>query len=422
MGQTTEFIKRKKKERKKRGREEKREKEMSSHSHQNPPPNVPTEAKATVDECSSQVVIEEQPEIIKQETNDESIEDQNSLSEREDESTTSSDDKVEGGGGGGGGKIADSATVEAFLAAFEEEIRCKNKESQCSYMEAYGFVVTFRFVYEQEVREKESETALNALLSQYTGIESLNVLQVFLESLNGELDEFMPLLKPIDCILLTYMQLKICISFKDLAKVFECEECIVCTCFLATLNKIKKSLGSVIYWPSREETEVTIPKFFKPAYSNVRTIFTNLLVQISPTFTKRYVIGFAPSGFVSYISKGYNATTHTDERIFRDEKIRQRFERNQDALMVMQGFPIENLLGINNFRVFRPPFLVKTILPDNKSRVYENSALYKHVLGLTTIFDKFYILNTKNLSTTFVEEIVFSVAVCINYNVMFRNT
>jgi len=321
------------------------------------------------------------------------------------------------------GPEGDTQDIEAFLSAFEEEISRRSKDSQCSYMEAYGFVITFRYVFDQEEeREKESELALNALMSQYTGIESLNVLQVFLESLNGELDEFKPTLKPIDCILLTYMQLKVCISFKDLAKVFECNEQVAASCFVTTLSKIKKALGSVVYWPSREEIEVTIPKFFKPAYSNVRTIFTNLLVQISPLFKKRYVIGFSPSGFVSYVSKGYNAATHTDERIFREEKIRQRFERNQDALMVMTGFPIENLLGINNFRVFRPPFLVKTILPENKSRVYENTALYKHVLGLTTIFDKFCIFKVQNLAANCAEEIVFSVCVCINYNVMFRNT
>lgn len=320
---------------------------------------------------------------------------------------------------------SDPKAVETFFNAFEEHVRSREKESQCSYMEAYGFVITFRYVHdEQKERDKDTELAINALLARYTGIESLNVLQVFLESLNanGELDEFKSSnLKPVDCILLTYLQLRVCISFRDLAKVFESTVESVQACFLATVNKIKKALGSVIYWPSREETEMTIPKFFKPAYSNVRTIFTNLVVQTNEVYKQRYVIGFAPSGFVSYISGGYNATTHSDERIFRDEKIRQRFERNQDALMVLDGFPIENLLGINNFRVFRPPFLVKTILPDNKSRVYENTALYKHVLALTTIFDKFAILSCKNLNH-FVEEFVFCVCVCNNYNILFRNT
>lgn len=379
------------------------------------PPEKNAEAKVVDDELIKQEEIEDEDETassIEITVNEPKIE---RASEGGGTSEDSGDEAAE--------KSPDvSESVDAFLSAFEEEISHRSKESQCSYMEAYGFVVTFRYVYEQEEREKESETALNALLTQYTGIESLNVLQVFLESLNGELEEFVPGLKPIDCILLTSFQLKTVISFKDLAKVFESEERTVCLCFLSTLHKIRKSLGSVIYWPSREETEVTIPKFFKPAYSNVRTIFTNLVVQISAAFNRRYVIGFAPSGFVSYISKGYNAATHTDERVFREEKIRQRFERNQDALMVMQGFPIENLLGINNFRVFRPPFLVKTILPENKSRVYENTALYKHVLGLTTIFDKFFMLSVKNLPPTVVEELVFSCCVCINYNVMFRNT
>lgn len=320
--------------------------------------------------------------------------------------------------------ISDPKSIETFFNAFEEHIRCRDKESQCSYMEAYGFVITFRYVYEQKEREKDTELAINALLARYTGIESLNVLQVFLESLNanGELDEFKTCgLQPIDCILVTYIQLKVCISFRDLAKVFESDVESVQACFLSTINKIKKTLGSVIYWPSREETEMTIPKFFKPAYSNVRTIFTNLVVQKNEVSKQRYVIGFAPSGFVSYISNSYNAVTYSDERIFREEKIRQRFERNQDALMVLDGFPIENLLGINNFRVFRPPFLVKTILPDNKSRVYENTALYKHVLGLTTIFEKFLILSCKNLNHN-VEELVFCVCVCNNYNILFRNT
>lgn len=319
---------------------------------------------------------------------------------------------------------SDPKSIETFFDAFEEYIRSRDQESQCSYMEAYGFVITFRYVYEQKERDKDTELAINALLARYTGIESLNVLQVFLESLNanGELDDFKSHgLQPVDCILLTYIQLRVCISFRDLAKVFESNLEHVHTCFMSTINTIKKTLGSVIYWPSREETEMTIPKFFKPAYSNVRTIFTNLVVQTNEVYQQRYVIGFAPSGFVSYISNGYNAVVYSDERIFREEKIRQRFERNQDALMVLDGFPIENLLGINNFRVFRPPFLVKTILPDNKSRVYENTALYKHVLALTTIFDKFSILSCKNLNH-YVEELVFCVCVCNNYNILFRNT
>lgn len=318
-------------------------------------------------------------------------------------------------------------SIETFINAFDEIVSHKDKTSHCSFMEAYGFIMTFRFVYEKEEKpDTDSLQTLNVLLSRYTGIDSLNVLQVFLDALTmtGDLDEFKNVgLQPVDCILLTFLQLKVCIYFKDIAKVFECDEKSAATCFVQTLHKMKKSLGSVIYWPSREETEMTIPKFFKPAYSNVRTIFTNLEVQMKEPYQQRYVIGFAPSGFVSYISNGYNADTHTDEKIFRLEKIRQRFERNQDALMVLNGFPIENLLGINNFRVFRPPFIVKKVLPDNKTIVKENFALFKHVTETCSSLKKFQILSLQlQFPSIYVDEILFSVCVCINYNVMFRNT
>lgn len=323
-------------------------------------------------------------------------------------------------------------SIETFIDAYEKMICDMDKASQCSFMETYGFIMTFRYVYElpKQKRDKDSEQAINILLGRYTGIDSLDVLQVLLEALNmiGDLDEFHVFeLQPVDCILITFLQLKVCISFKDIAKVFKCEEKVAATCFYTTLQKIKKMLKSVIYWPSREETEMTIPKFFKPAYSNVRTIFTNLLVQTGDMpqqqQQQRYVIGFAPSGFVSYISSSYNADTHTDEKIFRLEKLRQRFERNQDALMVLNGFPIENLLGVSNFRVFRPPFIVKKVLPDNKTIVRENFALFKHVTETCSSLQKFQILSLQlKFPSAFVDEVLFSVCVCINYNVMFRNT
>lgn len=323
----------------------------------------------------------------------------------------------------------ESTSIETFIDAYEQMICGMDKASQCSFMETYGFIMTFRYVYEQpkEKRDKDSEQAINILLGRYTGIDSLDVLQVLLEALNmiGDLDEFHVFdLQPVDCILITFLQLKVCISFKDIAKVFKCEEKVAATCFYTTLQKIKKMLRSVIYWPSREETEMTIPKFFKPAYSNVRTIFTTLQVQTGDLQQEqRYVIGFAPSGFVSFISSGYNAGTHTDEKIFRAEKLRQRFERNQDALMVLSGFPIENLLGVCNFRVFRPPFIVKKVLPDNKTIVRENFALFKHVTETCSSLQKFQILSLQlKFPSAFVDEVLFSACVCINYNVMFRNT
>lgn len=322
----------------------------------------------------------------------------------------------------------ESTSIETFIDAYEQMICGMNKASHCSFMETYGFIMTFRYVYElpKQKRDKDSEQAINILLGRYTGIDSLDVLQVLLEALNmiGDLDEFHVFdLQPVDCILITFLQLKVCISFKDVAKVFKCEEKVAATCFYTTVHKIKKMLKSVIYWPSREETEMTIPKFFKPAYSNVRTIFTNLLVQTGDMQKQRYTIGFAPSGFVSYISNGYNADTHNDEKIFRLEKLRQRFERNQDALMVLNGFPIENLLGVSNFRIFRPPFIVKKVLPDNKTIVRENFALFKHVTETCSSLQKFQILLLQlKFPSAFIDEILFSVCVCINYNVMFRNT
>lgn len=322
----------------------------------------------------------------------------------------------------------ESTSIETFIDAYEQMICGMDKASHCSFMETYGFIMTFRYVYElpKQKRDKDSEQAINILLARYTGIDSLDVLQVLLEALNmiGDLDEFHVFdLQPVDCILITFLQLKVCISFRDIAKVFKCEEKVAATCFYTTVRKIKKMLKSVIYWPSREETEMTIPKFFKPAYSNVRTIFTNLLVQTGDAQKQRYAIGFAPSGFVSYISGGYNADTHSDEKIFRLEKLRQRFERNQDALMVLNGFPIENLLGVSNFRIFRPPFIVKKVLPDNKTIVRENFALFKHVTETCSSLQKFQILSLQlKFPSAFVDEILFSVCVCINYNVMFRNT
>ncbi|XP_063705633.1 uncharacterized protein LOC134834785 isoform X2 [Culicoides brevitarsis] len=267
-------------------------------------------------------------------------------------------------------------SIENFMETYEQMIVCRNAEKKtsqyCSFMETYGFIMTFRCVYEvpKHKRDRDSEQAINILLARYTGIDNLDVLQVLLEALNmiGDLEEYQTFgLEPVDCILITFLQLKVCVSFKDVAKVFKCEEKVAATCFVTMLRKIRKMLKSVIYWPTREETEMTIPKFFKPAYSNVRTIFTNLQVQTTGEQKQRFVIGFAPSGFVSYISAGYNADTYSDEKIFRAEKLRQRFERNQDALMVLYGFPIENLLGVSNFRVFRPPFIVKKVLPDNKT-------------------------------------------------------
>ena len=153
-------------------------------------------------------------------------------------------------------------------------------------------------------------------------------------------------------LLLFLMKMKLGLDFSALSCIFRISRTTASTIFYHTLNVVFKNANSWIFWPSKDAIKATMPSCFKN-YPNCRAIIdcSKLYCDTPQTveqrammyfsyksgFTIKYLIAVAPSGFITFVSKGFGGRT-SDEIVTNSSGFLSLIEPG-DEIMADKGFP-----------------------------------------------------------------------------------
>ena len=158
------------------------------------------------------------------------------------------------------------------------------------------------------------------LLVDLTGV-SKNVFSLLLHCLPSKIHLVDTQLSWENKLLLFLMKLKGNLTYRALGSLFNIASSTASRIFTTILNLLYTATESWIFWPSRLAIKSTMPSSFKKHYPNCRVIIdcTEIKCEKPPgvdkqvkmysnykgTWTVKFLIGITPSGFTSFISKGY---------------------------------------------------------------------------------------------------------------------
>jgi hypothetical protein len=216
------------------------------------------------------------------------------------------------------------------------------------------------FLWSDDIKD---DTAMKQLAG--ITISFFNILLQFIKpNVRGQPGYFR-ILKPEDRLLLFLMKMKLGLNFTALACVFNLGQQTASDVFYSVLET-----KTWIFWPSKESVKETLPSTFKN-YPNCRAIIdcTELYCETPPTvemralmystykshFTLKYLIAITPSGYISFVSKGYGGRT-TDCIIVNDSGFLSLIKPG-DQILADKGFPgIQQELSQRKCTLTMPPF------------------------------------------------------------------
>ena len=173
-----------------------------------------------------------------------------------------------------------------------------------------------------------------------------------------------------DELLLTLMKLRLNLREEDLAFRFGICQSTVSQVLSTWIPFLSKELCSLIHWPTKEETLRYYPACFHKYKGTVRCIIDCTEIQIDrPSLassnsrvysqyksrpTLKCLVGIAPSGTISYVSKPAGGNT-SDKKIVKMTAMTEKFEPG-DICMADRGFNIQELFLHKQVRLVIPPF------------------------------------------------------------------
>lgn len=171
-----------------------------------------------------------------------------------------------------------------------------------------------------------------------------------------------------DKILLVLIKLKTGLPFNSIAAFYNIHERTAARIFDNIITHIYETTKDWIIFPSKNAIQDTMPSSFKAHYPNCRIIIdcTEMRTETPPTvqqrvhmysnykssFTVKYLIGIAPSGLITFISRGYGGRA-TDAFITNDCGILDKLE-DGDVILADKGFP--NIKLNEQILLVMPPF------------------------------------------------------------------
>lgn len=211
----------------------------------------------------------------------------------------------------------------------------------------------------------------NYQLKVLTGIPNFALLQ----ALNAALLQTMTGKSKIGIkkmILLTMMRIKLDLTFTALSVLFRISSSTATLYFQKTVKHLCYVLQDVIRFPSKDEILNNMPICFQK-FQQTRIVLDCTETEIQKSnclkcrarsysfykckHTVKFLIGVAPSGLITYLSKPYGGRS-SDKAIFNKEKIISLLHY-PDAIMVDKGFMIEKECSEHYIKLIRPPFLRK---------------------------------------------------------------
>lgn len=195
--------------------------------------------------------------------------------------------------------------------------------------EQYNLLVAKKVALERKQQKINEEYFLgdDERVRFYTGLESyshITRLYTFIEknihvNCNSALTGFQQMI-------LTLMRLRLNLPVQDLAYRFDVSPATVSKIFLKILDVLHANLNWLIKWPSRDVLRKTMPICFRDVYGTKVAVIidcfevfldrpSNLMAQAQTWSsykhhnTVKFLIGIAPHGCVSFISKGWGGRT-----------------------------------------------------------------------------------------------------------------
>lgn len=171
-------------------------------------------------------------------------------------------------------------------------------------------------------------------------------------------------------IALTLCKLRLNLTFLCLGVLFNLNYSTCRHYFYRTVQPLSAILKSGIYWPEKEEIVNKLPSCFAK-YPSTRIILDCTETPVNKPKclrcrillyshykgreTIKLLIGIAPSGLITYVSKAYGGRA-SDKSIFLGSNILDRLIPTKDSIMVDKGFLIENECAERFISLIRPPF------------------------------------------------------------------
>lgn len=173
-------------------------------------------------------------------------------------------------------------------------------------------------------------------------------------------------------LLLTFMKLKLNLSFRSLSCFFRISERSAADVFFYMIDVLYTVLKQFVPWPSKDIIEKNLPVYFA-IFSDTRLVLdcaetpvqkSNCLNCSIRTYshykgkhTIKFALGTSPSGLITFVSDVYGGRA-SDKYIINNSKILKKCQMN-DAIMVDKGFAIEQECEEENVQLYRPPFFYK---------------------------------------------------------------
>jgi DDE superfamily endonuclease/Helix-turn-helix of DDE superfamily endonuclease len=174
-----------------------------------------------------------------------------------------------------------------------------------------------------------------------------------------------------ESLLLFLMKLKLNLSFPVLASYFNVSEKTARRCFYCTLDLTYKAVKDYIIWLDKSTIQARLPASFKALFPNARVIIdaseiecqrpstqhqrVQMYSNYKSRFTVKFLLGIAPSGEITFVSKAFGGRT-TDTEITIKSGFIDLIEPG-DEVLADKGFPhIETNLANNGGVLVMPPF------------------------------------------------------------------
>jgi len=210
-------------------------------------------------------------------------------------------------------------------------------------------------------------------------------------------------------LLICLMKLKLGLTYSALSGFFSIHRTTVSRVFAECLLLLSQRCKNVIFWPSKNTVQETLPEVFKKHYPNCRCIIdcTELRTEQPKTveqrvcmyshykggYTVKVLVAIAPNGMVSFLSKSYGGRS-SDSFITNDSGFLEKLEYG-DQVLADKGFPgIKTGVNNQNSILVMPPMLHNGRLTEEEVlNTYNVASVRIHIERLFARLKTFNILN-----------------------------
>lgn len=236
-----------------------------------------------------------------------------------------------------------------------------------------------------------------------------------------------------DRILLFFIKLKTGLTFCCIASLFFISNTTCSKYFYDLISVLRATLNFAVFWPPKSIIEANMPKCFQPHFVDTVAVLDCTEITIksfgclnckTDTYsnykgrnTVKFLIAVSPDGMITHVSKGYPGRT-SDKFTFNNENLIQKCVSLRDAIMVDKGFAIEQEAKEHGVKLYRPPFLKRSIqlsAPETEEN-YQIAAARVHIERANQRIKCFSIFKTELDSNILcvVDDLMFIICAIVN--------